>query len=66
MFLRTDNELKDALAKLAEIEGTSQREVIRRAVLEQLRLHENEDKTADASARLIVRWRTVIDRLGRA
>ena len=34
MTLRTDDELENALTELAEVEGTSKQEAIRRAVLE--------------------------------
>jgi hypothetical protein len=66
IFLRTDNELKDALAKLAEIEQISQREVIRRAVLDRLRRLNHENQVEEASVRVIMRWEDVLDRLGRA
>ena len=64
MTLRTDKELDDALTQLAEIEGTSRQEVIRRAVLERLQVVAHESRVEEASARLIARWGDVLDRLG--
>lgn len=64
MYLHTDRELQDALAQLAETEGVSRREVVRRAVLDRLRLLDHKTRVEDASVRLITRWRDVLDRLG--
>lgn len=65
LTLRTDDELERALSALADAEGLSRQEVIRRAVLER---YERAGHTArrDASAeRMLDRWGDVLDRLGR-
>lgn len=51
--LRTDDELDRALSALAESEGLSRQEVIRRAVIERYE-------------RMIDRWSDVLERLGNA
>ncbi len=64
MTLRTDEELERALSELAEAEGVSKQEAVRRAVLEK------RDRTArrsrvDAIARdVIVEYAEALDRLG--
>jgi hypothetical protein len=66
MTLRTDEELERALAELAEQEGVSKQEAIRRAVIEK------RDRTSrrthiDAIARgVIVEYAEALDRLGNA
>jgi predicted transcriptional regulator len=64
MTLRTDEELEAALTALAEAEGISRQEVIRRAVLNEYERSGHRTSVADASARLRDRWGDVLDRLG--
>ena len=65
MTLRTDEELERALTELAEQEGVSKQEAVRRAVIEK------RDRTArrtriDAIARdVIVEYAEALDRLGK-
>lgn len=66
MTLRTDEELDRALTALAEAEGVSKQEVVRRAVLERLERSGHTDRVADAAERMIDRWADVLDRLGSA
>ncbi len=66
MTLRTDDQLERALTELAETEGVSRQEVIRRAVLER---HERTGHTArveESADRLLERWGDVLDRLSDA
>ena len=64
MTLRTDTALEHALDVLAETEGLSRQEVIRRAVLERYE-RAGHATAVDASAdRMIERWGDVLDRLG--
>lgn len=62
--LRTDAELDAALAELAESEGVSRQEVVRRAVLEMHRRAQHADRVAAASQASRERWGDVLDRLG--
>lgn len=64
MTLRTDEELDRALTELAEREGISKQEVVRRAVLERHADATHEARVADAAARMIEKWGPVLDRLG--
>ena len=64
LTLRTDDELDAALSALAEAEGTSRQEVIRRAVLERYESSRHVERVAEASERLAARWGDVLDRLG--
>lgn len=62
--LRTDAELDAALTELAQAQGTSKQDIVRRAVLE---MHERSRHKADvaaASAASRARWGDVLDRLG--
>jgi predicted transcriptional regulator len=64
MTLRIDDELNAALTELAEAEGLSKQEVVRRAVLERHRRSSHRaavDRVADEE---LERWRDVLDRLG--
>jgi predicted transcriptional regulator len=64
MTLRTDEELAAALTALAESEGVSRQEIVRRAVLER-HARAGHSANVDASARRMVeRWGSVLDRLG--
>lgn len=64
MTLRTDDELERALTALAEAEGTSRQEIVRRAVLERYERSGHAARVQDSSARLIDKWGDVLDRLG--
>ena len=64
LTLRTDDELERALAALAESEGLSRQEVIRRAVLERYERTGHEDRVRGSTDRMLERWGDVLDRLG--
>ncbi len=64
MTLRTDDELDEALTALAEAEGTSRQEVIRRAVLERYARSGHAARVNDSAERLASRWSDVLHRLG--
>lgn len=64
LTLRTDAELEQALAALAESEGLSRQEVIRRAVLERYERSGHRERTKASADRMIERWGDVLDRLG--
>lgn len=64
LTLRTDAELDDALGALAEAEGTSRQEVIRRAVLDRYERTVHVARVEEASERLAQRWGDVLQRLG--
>ena len=62
--VRTDDELERALAALAESEGLSRQEVIRRAVLDRYERAGHRARVEDSAQRMIDRWGDVLDRLG--
>ena len=62
--LRTDAELDAALAELAQRQGVSKQEVVRRAVLDMHARSEHKSRVAAASAESRERWGDVLDRLG--
>lgn len=64
LTLRTDEELEQALAALAESEGLSRQEVIRRAVLERYERAGHRARVEASADKLIDRWGDVLDRLG--
>lgn len=64
MTLRTDDELERALTALAEAEGTSRQEIIRRAVLERYERSGHAARVQESSGRLIEKWGDVLYRLG--
>ena len=64
MTLRTDDELDGALTALAEAEGISRQEVVRRAVLERYERAGHRASVDDSTQRMIERWGDVLDRLG--
>jgi len=64
MTLRTDEELDRALTALAEQEGLSHQEVIRRAVLERYERAGHRARVDDSAQRMVDRWGDVLDRLG--
>jgi len=62
--LRTDSELENALLALAEAEGLSKQEVIRRAVLDRYERTTNQASVEVSTQRMMDRWGDVLDRLG--
>ncbi len=64
LTLRTDQELDAALTALADAEGASKQEVIRRAVLERYQQTGHRARVAESSGRLAARWGDVLERLG--
>jgi predicted transcriptional regulator len=64
LTLRTDDQLERALAALAESEGLSRQEIIRRAVLERYERSSHRARVEDSTERMIDRWGDVLDRLG--
>lgn len=64
LTLRTDDELDAALAALAEAEGLSRQEVIRRAVLERYDRAGHRGRVQAGTDQMIERWGDVLDRLG--
>ncbi|CAN5561686.1 hypothetical protein BH23ACT6_BH23ACT6_27780 [soil metagenome] len=64
MTLRTDDELDHVLTELAEAEGISRQEIVRRAVMERYARSAHRDRVNEASSRLMERWDDVLDRLG--
>jgi predicted transcriptional regulator len=64
LTVRTDDELEKALTALAEAEGASRQEIIRRAVMERYERNGHAARVEESSARLIDRWGDVLDRLG--
>ena len=66
MTLRIDDELERALAALAEAEGISRQEIVRRAVLERHARSGHAARVQESSARLVEQWGDVLHRLGTA
>ncbi|SEP28663.1 CopG family transcriptional regulator [Trujillonella endophytica] len=66
MTLRTDDELERALSALAEAEGTSRQEIVRRAVLERYERSGHVARVEESSRRLAEKWGDVLHRLGDA
>jgi len=64
MTLRTDEELDNALGALAEAEGISRQEIIRRAVLERYERAGHKPRVESSTERMIDKWGDVLDRLG--
>ena len=64
LTLRTDDELDRALTALADAEGTSKQDVIRRAVLERYERAGHQRAVGDSTDRLLARWSDVLERLG--
>jgi hypothetical protein len=64
LTLRTDEELERALTTLAEQEGLSRQEIIRRAVLERYERAGHRARVDDSAQRMVDRWGDVLDRLG--
>jgi len=64
MTLRTDPEFEAALAFLAQQDGGSKQEAVRRAVLERAARLGHRDRVAALSAESKGRWAETLDRLG--
>lgn len=64
LTLRTDEELERALTALAQQEGLSRQEIIRRAVLERYERAGHRARVDDGAQRLVERWGDLLDRLG--
>ena len=62
--LRTDEELEHALSALADREGLSRQEIIRRAVLERYDQTRHLEDVSGATDRMLERWGDVLQRLG--
>lgn len=61
--VRTDQELEEALTSLAQVEGASRQEVVRRAVLYRYEQLAHEGDVADSMTRMTARWGDVLERL---
>ncbi len=66
MTLRTDSELEQALAELAEAEGTSKQEAIRRAVIEKRDRVSKRARLEAITSDLLVEYAEALERLGKA
>jgi len=66
MTLRTDAELDRALTELAEREGISKQEVVRRAVLDKYAATDRRVRIDRVADEMLDRWGDVLDRLGKA
>ena len=66
MTVRTDPEMEKALTALAETEGASRQEIIRRAVLDRYERQGHRARVGASSDRMLRRWGDVLERLGRA
>ena len=66
MTVRVDEEMERALAALAEAEGASRQEVVRRAVLERYERSSHVSRVDESAGRLADRWGDVLRRLGDA
>lgn len=64
MTVRTDDELERALTALAESEGLSRQEIVRRAVLERYERSGHRTRVQGSAERMLERWGDVLDRLG--
>lgn len=64
MTLRTDEELDAALTALADSEGASRQEIVRRAVLDRYERAGHATRVQDSTSRMIDKWGDVLDRLG--
>lgn len=64
LTVRTDEKLERALDALAESEGLSRQEIIRRAVLERYERAGHAATVDGIADRMIERWGDVLDRLG--
>jgi hypothetical protein len=64
LTVRTDAVLEEALTSLAESEGISRQEIIRRAVLDRYQRAGHRSRVADSTQRMVTRWGDVLERLG--
>jgi predicted transcriptional regulator len=64
LTLRTDEQLEEALTALAEQEGASRQEIIRRAVLERYERAGHRGRVERSTRLMIERWGDVLERLG--
>lgn len=64
MTIRPDDDLDHALTVLAEAEGLSKQEVIRRSVMERYERAGHAARVADSTDQMMERWGDVLDRLG--
>ncbi len=64
LTLRTDDQLEEALTALAEQEGASRQEIIRRAVLERYERAGHRGRVEGSTGQMIERWGDVLNRLG--
>lgn len=64
LTVRTDQQLEDALDALAETEGISKQEIIRRAVLDRYERAGHTGRVEGSTKRMTERWGDVLDRLG--
>jgi predicted transcriptional regulator len=62
--IRTDAALEEALDSLAQSEGISRQEIVRRSVLERYERSSHVTRVADSTRRMIFRWNDVLERLG--
>lgn len=65
MTLRTDDELDGALAALAEAEGISKQEVVRRAVLEKLARSDRRARIDAIAQQAMADYAEALERLSR-
>ena len=66
LTLRTDSELEQALTELAEAEGTSKQEAIRRAVIEKRDRVSRRARLESITSDLLVEYAEALERLGKA
>lgn len=64
MTLRTDPEFEAALAFLAQHDGGSKQEAVRRAVMERAAREGHRNRVAELSAQAVSDWAETLDRLG--
>lgn len=61
--VRPDQELEQALTALAEREGLSRQEIIRRAVLERYDRTQHAERLSGSTDRMLDRWGDLLERL---
>jgi predicted transcriptional regulator len=64
LTVRTDEQLAEALTVLADEEGISRQEIIRRAVLERYERAGHRRRVKGSARQMIERWGDVLERLG--
>jgi len=65
MTLRLDETEQDQLRAMAEAEGLSQQEVVRRAIHERYERTRHQGEVHDAGVRAVTRYASLLDRLSR-